>query len=144
MKKTLILSLLALATLTFSCKKDEVVVSPELAVTATLSGANEVPAVTSTATGGVTGTFNKTTKILSLTVTYAGITPTLWHIHKGVAGVKGDVVLDMGKDFKTPFTFTTTALTAAQEADLLAGAYYVNIHSAKSPSGEIRGNLTAK
>ncbi len=143
MKKTLIFSLLALFTLTFACKKDEAV-NPEVAVTATLSGANEVPAVATTATGSVTGTFNKTTKILSLTVTYAGMTPTAWHIHKGAVGTSGGVVLELGTTFKTPFTFTTTALDATKEADLLAGMLYVNIHSAKSPGGEIRGNMTVK
>jgi hypothetical protein len=144
MKKTLIFSLLALFTLTFACKKDEVV-NPEVTLTATLSGANEVPAVTTTATGAVTGTFNKTTKILSFTVTYSGITPTAWHIHKGAAGTSGGVILDLGKTFGTPFTFTTTtALDATQEADLLGGMYYVNIHSAKAAGGEIRGNMTVK
>jgi CHRD domain len=143
MKKTLIFSLLALFTLTFSCKKDEVV-NPEVAVIATLSGANEVPAVATTATGSVTGTFNKTTKILSLTVTYAGVTPTAWHIHKGAVGTSGGVVLDLGTTFGTPFTFTTTALDATKEADLLAGMFYVNIHSTKQPGGEIRGNITVK
>ena len=54
------------------------------------------------------------------------------------------MALLLGTDFKTPATFTTVALDATQEADLLAGLYYVNIHSAKEKNGEIRGNLTAK
>jgi hypothetical protein len=33
-------------------------------------------------------------------------------------------------------------LTDAQAADLLAGRYYVNIHSSSHPSGEIRGQIT--
>jgi len=106
-----------------------------------LSGANEVPAVTTTATGTAVGTYNKTTKLLNLSVTYAGITPTAWHIHKGAAGVAGGVVYNFGTTFTTPFAYTSPALTDAQEVDLLGGLNYVNIHSAKVASGEIRGQL---
>ena len=35
-----------------------------------------------------------------------------------------------------------TALTADQVKDLLAGKYYVNVHTAKNPGGEIRGQIT--
>ena len=141
MKKLILFSfLLAFA---FGCKK-EVVANPEMTVSTTLSGANEVPAVTTTAMGAVTGTFNTTTKILALNVTYMGITPVAWHIHKGASGANGGVIFDMGTTFSTPFMFKTMALTAAQEADLMAGSYYVNLHSARAPGGEIRGNLMVK
>jgi CHRD domain len=146
MKKSLLFSLFAISVLTFSCKKDEVVVNPDIVyqVLTTLSGANEVPAVASTASGSVTGTYNKTTKILNVTVNYAGIEPTAWHIHKGAAGTAGGVVFNFGADFKTPFSSIPLILTEAQETDLLTGLYYVNIHSAKSASGEIRGNLIVR
>jgi CHRD domain len=98
----------------------------------------------SAAQGSVTGKFNNSTKILTLQVNYLGITPTAWHIHKGAVGVAGPVVLDLGKNFGSPFNFTTSALDAQQEADLKSGLYYVNIHSAAAPNGEIRGQLTVK
>jgi CHRD domain len=98
----------------------------------------------SAAQGTVTGKFNNSTKILTLQISYLGLTPTAWHIHKGAAGVAGPVVLDLGKTFGSPFSFTTSALTTEQEADLKAGLYYVNIHTAAAPSGEIRGQLTVK
>ena len=98
----------------------------------------------SAAQGSVTGKFNSSTKILTLQVNYLGLTPTMWHIHKGAVGVAGPVVLDLGTTFVSPFNFTTSALDATQEADLKAGLYYVNIHSAAVPSGEIRGQLTVK
>jgi CHRD domain len=146
MKKSLLLSLLAVSVLTFSCKKDEVVVNPDIVyqVLTTLSGANEVPAVVSTASGSVTGTYNKTTKTLNVIVSYAGIDPTAWHIHKGASGTAGGVVFNFGAEFKTPFSSIPLVLTEAQETDLLTGLYYVNIHSAKSASGEIRGNLIVR
>ena len=53
--KKLLLSLLAISALTFSCKKDEVVVNPDkiYQVSTSLSGANELPMVTSSATGAL-------------------------------------------------------------------------------------------
>ena len=36
----------------------------------------------------------------------------------------------------------SATLTDAQAADLLAGRYYVNIHTAANPAGEIRGHVT--
>ena len=113
-----------------------------LLANATLSGANEVPAVTSTATGSASGSYNKTSKLLNLNVTYAGITPTAWHIHNAAAGVAGPVIFNFGTAFSTPFTYVSPlALATDQETNLLAGNNYVNIHSAKNPGGEIRGQL---
>ncbi|WP_435356698.1 CHRD domain-containing protein [Emticicia sp. SJ17W-69] len=152
MKKNLLLSFTLVFALAIACKKDETipdqVVSGTLAgdsnilyATTTLAGSNEVPAVTTTATGDVLGSFDKTTKILTLNITYNGITPTAWHIHKAATGVTGGVIFNFGTEFKSPFTYTSPAFTAAQEADLVGGLNYVNIHSKISPSGEIRGQL---
>ncbi|MEP7029817.1 MAG: CHRD domain-containing protein, partial [Pseudolabrys sp.] len=33
-------------------------------------------------------------------------------------------------------------LTDAQEADMMAGKWYVNVHTANNKGGEIRGQLT--
>jgi hypothetical protein len=98
----------------------------------------------SAAQGSVTGKFNNSTKVLTLQVNYLGLTPTMWHIHKGAVGVAGPVIVDLGNTFGSPFNFTTSALDATQEADLKSGLWYVNIHSAAAPNGEIRGQLTVK
>lgn len=107
---------------------------------ATLDGASEVPANTSTATGSATLSYNKTTKIFTLNLTYSGITPTMGHIHVGAVGVSGPVVFPFSS-LTSPFSYTSVALTAAQEADLLANKYYVNLHTDAFPGGEIRGQL---
>ncbi|GAB2791054.1 CHRD domain-containing protein [Rhabdobacter roseus] len=138
--KTYVLVGIALVGLLMGGCKDKEEVSPEVKVMATLSGASEVPANTSTATGKAEGTFNNETKELKLTVTYQGITPVAWHIHKAAAGTNGSVLFDFGTAFSSPFNYSTT-LTAEQEADLKAGLYYVNIHSATYRAGEIRGQL---
>jgi hypothetical protein len=108
----------------------------------TLSGANEVPANTSTATGKFVGSYVKSTKVLSFTLTYSGLVATDWHIHKGTPDVSGPVEIGLGPIVPSPLTSTLT-LTAAQETDLLAGNFYVNVHSATFPEGEIRAQLAA-
>ena len=142
------------------CKDDETDTTnptplPDLKVSTALSGANEVPATTSTATGSVDGSVNQTTRILSLNITYSDsvstdstasdsvFTPTAWHIHKGAIDTTGAVVIDLGTTFTSPFTFKDT-LTEEQLTDLKAGSYYVNIHTAKYPTGAIRGQLKAE
>jgi hypothetical protein len=139
MKKITLLALF-LMTLIMGCKDDEEMVADTL-LTATLSGSAEVPANPSASTGNVSGTFNEETKMLMLNITYTGFTPVAWHIHKAASGTNGGVIFNMGTTFSTPFMFMQT-LDAAQESDLKAGLYYVNLHSATYPNGEIRGQLS--
>jgi hypothetical protein len=149
-----------LAVVALGCKDDENTVTDplplaDLKVTTTLSGANEVPSNTSTATGAVDGLLDQETRILSLNITYSDsaaadstsadslFRPTAWHIHKGAVDTTGAVVINLGSTFTTPFAFKDT-LTEQQVADLKAGLYYVNIHTARFPDGEIRGQLKAE
>ena len=148
--KKLILSLLAISVMTFSCKKDDPVVNADkiYQVSTTLSGANELPVVMTSATGTTTGTYNQTTKILSVSTTLIGITPTAGHIHTQTVptnDTKSGVVTFGFTTLTSPIAFTTvTPLTAAQEANLLGGIMYVNFHTPANPGGEIRGNLIAR
>ena len=129
----------ALLSIFISCDKDDVVNS-NVTYTATLSGAKEVPANSSTAAGTATLVFNKTTKMFTIAVVHSGLTPTGGHIHKGAVGTNGGVVFGF-TSLPSPISYTSVALTAEQEADLNAGLYYVNLHTAAFPGGEIRGNL---
>lgn len=108
-----------------------------------LSGTQEVPAVTTTATGTFNGTYNKTTKILTYTITHNVSGATAGHFHKGAPGTSGPVVVPF-PNVTSPINGSTPALTADQEADLLAGNWYANIHSPTYPAGEIRGQVPAK
>ena len=109
---------------------------------ATLNGASETPANASTATGTATYTYNPTTYILSGSVNFTGIVASAAHIHIGAVGVAGSVVFPLGGASPTsPISFTSIALTAQQQSDLMNGLYYVNVHSATFPGGEIRGQL---
>ena len=128
-----------------SCKKktEEVPVVTTVNFAATINGANEVPTNASTATGAMTGSFDKVSKILTLSFTYTGITATNMHIHKGAAGVSGGVLFGLSSaPFSSPVAYTSPALSPGQEDSLMTNLYYINIHSATFPGGEIRGQIT--
>lgn len=123
--------------------------SPSLAAMmtfkATGSGAQEVPPNTSKGTATVTATYNTATKVLTWDGTYSGLSgpATAAHFHKGAPGKNGGVVVPLfaGKTAKSPFK-GSKKLTADQAKDLEAGLFYLNIHTAAHPPGEIRGQLT--
>ena len=121
-----------------SCKKTK---DTNVTFKATINGTSETPPNASTATGTATLTFNTSTKMFDIVVTFSGITATASHIHKGDMGVAGSVVFGFTSPITSPIKYTSVALDATQEADLNANLYYVNIHSAAFPGGEIRGQL---
>ncbi len=142
--KNTFFSLLTLAIFGLSsCTKTEVTPVNVKTINVTLSGANEVPAVTTTATGMLMGSYNTTTKVLVYSLMFSGITPTAAHFHKGAAGATGGVEFNFGTSITNNMTGTTT-LTDAQAADLTAGNWYVNVHSAAKPGGELRGQVVFK
>lgn len=111
--------------------------------TTQLSAANEVPPNNSTATGQATVTFNTSTKVLSWNVSYRGTTGPITgaHIHGPAgAGANAGVVVPFTPPLTSPITGSAT-LTDAQIAQLMAGQWYVNLHTAAHPGGEIRGQL---
>lgn len=113
-------------------------VNPVTNFTISLSGANESSPNASTATGSGTATFNSTSKVFSMNVTFSGITAIAAHIHTGLPGVSGPAEFPLTPS--SPISFTAT-LTASQENDLLENKYYVNVHSTTFSAGEIRGQI---
>lgn len=117
------------------------------AMKATLNGASEVPATTSAGTGQATVNLDKATKTLSWTVTYSGLTgdATAAHFHGPAApGSNAGVVVPIGTGSVANPAMGSKVLTDAQIADLMAGKWYVNIHTKANPGGEIRGQVVAK
>lgn len=108
--------------------------------TATLSGANEVPPIETTATGSAELTYNRDTKVFQIVVEYSGFEATGAHIHHGAEGVNGPVVFGFEPP-ASPINYTSDPLTSEQESDLYNGLYYVNVHSEEYPAGEIRDQL---
>jgi CHRD domain len=111
---------------------------------ATLDGKSEVPPTTSAGTGTADIDYDAATKKLSWKVTYSGLTgpATAAHFH-GPAGPadKAGVAVAIPNATTSPVE-GSAVLTDAQAADLTAGKYYVNIHTAANPGGEIRGQVT--
>ncbi|MDX5435576.1 MAG: CHRD domain-containing protein [Pontibacter sp.] len=105
-----------------------------------LSGQNEVPQVNTSATGTFYGVYDKATKKLTYNIAYSGVTPTGMHFHKAAAGANGDVEIAVAGPYSSGMTGSVT-LTAAQEADLLKGLWYLNVHSAAHAGGEVRAQL---
>ena len=111
--------------------------------TANLTGAQEVPPVTTTARGTGWAVLSADMTTLSYSVTFARLSAarTASHFHIGVPGVIGAVV--------QPITFTGNTATGSWTnlpdstvRHLLRGNVYMNIHTSPNPNGEIRGVLT--
>ncbi len=109
----------------------------------TLTGANEVPPNSSTATG--VGNIHVTSDgTVTGGVTVTGMTATVAHIHEAAPGKNGPVIVPLTKTGDNAFGVPAGAkLTDAQYASYLAGNLYVNVHSAAFPPGEIRAQLSA-
>jgi hypothetical protein len=109
---------------------------------ADLNGPSEVPPNQTTGTGTVTATLDTTTKQLSWQGSYSGLTgpATAAHFHGPAEPGKNAGVAVPITPVTNPLQGSVT-LTDAQAADLEAGRWYVNIHTAANPGGEVRGHL---
>ncbi len=148
MKKSYIFFLASALSLATACsKKDDATpttATPDTTteLTATINGAQQVPANNSAATGTFTGSYNSNTKQLTYTVVYQGLTPTIAHIHTGAPGTSGAVAIPFS-NLASPIMGTVT-LSSDQATQLLSNGMYVNIHSTAYSGGEIRGDIKKK
>jgi CHRD domain len=112
---------------------------------ATANGAQEVPPNNTKGTATVNVTYDTGSMMLTWDGTYSGLSgkATAAHFHKGAPGKNGGVVVPIfaGNTAKSPYK-GSKKLTAEQAGDLMAGQWYLNIHTAAHPPGEIRGQLT--
>jgi len=110
-------------------------------MTVSLSAASEVPPNSSTGTG--TALVELEGNVLKWTVTYSGMTGpvTAGHFHgPAAAGTNAGVALGFTPPLASPIVGTAT-LTPAQVDQVKAGMWYVNLHTAANPGGEIRGQV---
>ncbi len=110
----------------------------------TLSGIEEVPGLDTQATAQASLMVNLVTGDLQGDLTITGLTATAAHIHDSFAGTSGPVLVGLDQDAVNLSLFTVPAgamLDAAGVDRLLAGALYVNVHTAANPGGEIRGQI---
>jgi hypothetical protein len=122
-------------------------VHPALAETvkfhAVLAPGTEVPPVARAGSGTADATLNTETHKLSYDLTFSGFSGpvTMAHFHgPAKAGATGGVALALGMNPVSPLHGEAT-LTAAQQADLLAGKWYANLHTAANPKGAARGQM---
>ena len=104
---------------------------------------SEVPPTESNAKGKAEVTYDDSTKILRWSISYWGLTgsATAAHFH-GPAG-EGENAGVMITISPLPSPMKGAAiLTEDQSKALLSGNLYINVHTAKYPDGEIRGQLT--
>lgn len=110
---------------------------------ADLKAASEVPPTDSKGTGSVTATYDTASKKLSWKGSVSGLSgpATAAHFHSGEVGKNGGVAVPIAGADKGAFEGSAT-LTDAQAEELMAGKWYVNVHTAANKGGEIRGQVT--
>jgi len=108
---------------------------------AALDGAQEVPPVATPALGSASLVIGPT-GAASILVSYGGLVgaPTASHVHNAPVGANGPVAVTLAAAGPGQFAATFTP-TAAQLTQLRGGTWYVNVHTAAFPGGEIRGQL---
>jgi CHRD domain-containing protein len=109
-------------------------------VNVTLSGAEEVPPVSTAARGSGSFTIGDDGAV-SGSVTTSGVQGTMAHIHMAAKGQNGGVIVPLTKSGDTYSAPAGAKLNEAQMAAFKAGNLYVNVHSAANKGGEVRGQL---
>lgn len=114
----------------------------KMAMKAALNGASSVPPNTSAGKGTADVNYDTATKMLTWKVNYSGLSgpATAAHFHGPAEPGKNAGVAVPFKDPASGAEGSAT-LTDAQAADLTAGKYYINVHTAANPGGEIRGQV---
>jgi CHRD domain len=111
-----------------------------------LSGAGEAPAAGSVDGGGVAlVTISGTTVNYTLIVQGLASTPTAAHIHRGLLGSSGSVVVPFPAAFVNGVSTGTTTITQTLANEILSNpaGFYVNAHTVEFPGGAVRGVLNA-
>lgn len=113
---------------------------------ADLSARNEVPANASSGRGTMTASIDTDTRQLSWRLEWTGLSgpSTAMHFHgPAESGANAGVAVPIpSAPAESAIVGGQATLTEAQLADLMAGRWYVNIHTAANPGGEIRGQVT--
>lgn len=114
-----------------------------LAYKADLSGGAETPPNDSKGQGTLRADFDTAKKTLAWTVTFTDLSGpvTAAHFHgPAAAGAKAGPVIPIKGELISPIKGSAT-LTDKQVSELKDGLLYFNLHTAKFPDGELRGQV---
>jgi hypothetical protein len=110
-----------------------------------LSGAEQVPPVSTTGKGSADLTWDSSTRVVTWDITDSGLTGpvTMAHFHNGAEGKNGPVViwLTQKNTEATGAMKGDATLTPEQAQQFEAGDWYINVHTKDHPAGEIRGQV---
>ena len=112
----------------------------EAQTSTTTCPSNPLPAG-SGGTGGMT--YDSVTNMLTWNISFSNLSsaPFAAHFHGPAApGANASIQVTIG-DLTSPST-GSAMITEGQEADLLAGLYYINYHTTACPDGEVRGQVS--
>jgi CHRD domain len=143
MHTAIIRSGLIVLALTAFPSASSVAVAETITYKAVLNAQSQPTPNDSKGTGTAEVTYDTTSKTLTWTVTFDGLTgpATAAHFHGPAApGQNAGVALLIGNNPTSPAKGTAT-LTDALADDLQAGRWYINIHTAANRGGEIRGQV---
>ena len=113
-----------------------------MAFTAELNGSSQVPPTDSKARGKGDFTYDDTSKKLTWTITYWGLRDKVKsaHLHGPASqGASGNTMITVSP-LQSPIK-GAAILKDDQAKALTAGDMYIDVHTAKYPDGEIRGQL---
>lgn len=112
-------------------------------LTAKLDSKQEIPAAKGAA--GASGLFTATLsgRTVSWRLTFSGLSgpATGGHVHLGKRGTAGPVAIPLCGPCASGAR-GKTVVSSKVAAALLSGAAYANVHTAKNPGGEIRGQVS--
>jgi hypothetical protein len=116
-------------------------------ISGSASGSQEVPAVTTSATGTLTGTYNASNNRLDYTINWTGLSGvvSVAHFHgPAMAGASAGPIHDINITTNGVSGSTSGSVTVADstESHLLNGRVYYNLHTIANPAGEIRGQVS--
>lgn len=118
----------------------------QLAFDGVLSGMQEVPAITTAATGVAQFSLSSDFTTINYSVQVEGLSGAIMgaHLHNAAAGANGPVVVDLTGDVSgntIAGSITGAAVTEALIIELLESNIYINVHTSANMNGEIRGQI---
>lgn len=128
-----------------ACKKDKD--KREYNLSGSASGAQEVPAVTTTGSANITGEYDGDDNKLEYKIEWQNLSGNVVQAH-----IHGPALTGVNAGVLVPLTIVTNGISGKLEGSvilpdsteqfLLSGKLYYNLHTTLHPGGEIRGQIS--